>query len=87
MQPREGTLSELNLIGATVDQALDRLDKFLDQATIADVHELRIVHGHGTGQLRRTVAKYLKEHPLVARFEAAPENQGGTGATVVVLKD
>ena len=87
LQPREGTLNELNLIGATVDQALDRLDKFLDQATIADVHELRIVHGHGTGQLRRTVAKYLKEHPLVARFEAAPENQGGAGATVVVLKD
>src|SRR3970040_3046705 len=64
LQPREGALSELNLIGATVDEALDRLDKFFDQATIADVRELRIVHGHGTGQLRRAVARYLKEHPL-----------------------
>ena len=87
LQPREGTVSELNLIGATVDEALDRLDKFLDQATVADVRELRIVHGHGTGQLRRTVASYLKEHPLVARFEPAPENQGGGGATIVYLKD
>jgi DNA mismatch repair protein MutS2 len=87
LQPREGTLNELNLIGATVDEALDRLDKFLDQATVADVRELRIVHGHGTGQLRRTVASYLKEHPLVARFDAAPEKQGGGGATIVYLKD
>ena len=87
LQPREGTLSELKLIGATVDEALDRLDKFLDQATVADVRELRIVHGHGTGQLRRTVASYLKDHPLVARFETAPEKQGGGGATIVYLKD
>jgi DNA mismatch repair protein MutS2 len=87
LQRREETLTELNLIGATVDEALDRLDKFFDQATLADVRELRIVHGHGTGQLRRTVASYLKEHPLVARFERAPENQGGGGATIVYLKD
>ncbi|MBI4886033.1 MAG: Smr/MutS family protein [Acidobacteria bacterium] len=88
LQPREGaTLGEINLIGATVDEALDRLDKFFDQATMADIGELRIVHGHGTGQLRRAVATYLQAHPLVARFEAAPDNQGGTGATVVTLKD
>jgi DNA mismatch repair protein MutS2 len=87
LQPREGTLSELNLIGSTVDEAIDRLDKFLDQATVADLREFRIVHGHGTGQLRRTVASYLKDHPLVARFEPAPEKQGGGGATVVYLKD
>jgi DNA mismatch repair protein MutS2 len=85
--PREGSISELNLIGATVDQAIDRLDKFLDQATIADVDTLRIVHGHGTGQLRRAVAAYLKEHPLVARYESAPEKQGGSGATIAYLKD
>ena len=85
--PREGSVSELNLIGATVDEAIDRLDKFLDQATVADVGDLRIVHGHGTGQLRRAVAAYLKEHPLVARYEPAPEKQGGTGATIVHLKD
>ena len=87
LQPRPGALGELNLIGNTVDEALDRLDKFMDQATVTDVHELRIVHGHGTGQLRRAVAGYLKEHPLVARIEKAPENQGGGGATIVFLKD
>jgi DNA mismatch repair protein MutS2 len=87
LQPREGSLGEVNVIGLTVDQALDKLDKFLDQATVGDIGELRIVHGHGTGQLRRAVAKYLRDHPLVERFDAAPDNQGGGGVTVVVLKD
>jgi DNA mismatch repair protein MutS2 len=87
LQPRQGSLSELNVIGATVEEALDRLEKFLDQSLMSDVPELRIVHGHGTGQLRRGIAKFLKEHPLVERFETAPENQGGGGATIVYLKD
>ena len=87
LQPREGVLSELNVIGATVDEALGRLEKFLDQSMVGDLRELRIVHGHGTGQLRRAVATFLKAHPLVERFETAPDNQGGGGATVVVLKD
>jgi DNA mismatch repair protein MutS2 len=87
LQPREGTLSELNVIGDTVEKAIDRLDKFLDQSTMSDVAEIRIVHGHGKGQLRRAVAEFLKTHPLVARFEIAPENQGGGGATIAHLKD
>jgi len=87
LQPRDGLISELNVIGATVDEALARLEKFLDQSTLGDLSELRIVHGHGTGQLRRAVGKFLKEHPLVERFETAPENQGGGGATIVYLKD
>jgi DNA mismatch repair protein MutS2 len=87
LQPREGSLTELNVIGATVDDAIDRLGRFLDASIQTDLHELRIVHGHGTGQLRRAVAAFLKEHPLVARFETAPQNQGGGGATVVTLKD
>jgi DNA mismatch repair protein MutS2 len=52
-----------------------------------DIRELRIVHGHGTGQLRRAIGEYLKEHPLVSRYELAPQNQGGGGATIVELKD
>jgi DNA mismatch repair protein MutS2 len=87
LQPREGALAELNIIGSTVDESLARLEKFLDTSTMSDLRELRIVHGHGTGQLRRAVAKFLKEHPLVDRFETAPENQGGGGATIVRLKD
>ena len=87
LQPRQGLLSELNVIGSTVDEALERMEKFLDESTVTDLPELRIVHGHGTGQLRRAVAEFLKNHPLVERFEPAPQNQGGGGATVVVLKD
>jgi DNA mismatch repair protein MutS2 len=87
LQPREGALAELNVIGATVEQALDRLDRFLDQATMSDIQELRIIHGHGTGQLRRAIAKHLSEHPLIERFETAPDNQGGGGATLAYLKD
>jgi DNA mismatch repair protein MutS2 len=86
LRPRDGSLSELNVIGNTVEEALDRLEKFLDQAVVGDVRELRIVHGHGTGRLRRGIAAVLKDHPLVARFESAPENQGGGGATIVVLR-
>ena len=87
LQPRTGSLTELNVIGNTVDEALTRLEKFLDEVMTTDVRELRIVHGHGTGQLRRAVAAFLKEHPLVASFDTAPQNQGGGGATIVELKE
>jgi DNA mismatch repair protein MutS2 len=87
LQPRQGSLTELNLIGSTVDEALTRLEKFLDESTVTDLRELRIVHGHGTGQLRRAVAELLENHPLVERFETAPQNQGGGGATIAYLKD
>jgi DNA mismatch repair protein MutS2 len=87
LQPREGSLSELNVIGCTVDEALTRLEKFLDETMVTDQRVIRIVHGHGTGQLRRGIAAMLKEHPLVARFEAAPMDKGGGGVTVVELKD
>ncbi|MEP7118963.1 MAG: endonuclease MutS2 [Acidobacteriota bacterium] len=87
LQPREGLLSELNVIGCTVDQAVDRVAKFLDDALVTDVREIRIVHGHGTGSLRRGLETFLKDHPLVAKIAPAPPNQGGGGATVVELKD
>jgi DNA mismatch repair protein MutS2 len=87
LQPRESSASELNVIGCTVDEALTRAERFLDEATMTDQRTLRIVHGHGTGQLRRAIAEFLRAHPLVAHFELAPQNQGGGGATVVELKD
>jgi DNA mismatch repair protein MutS2 len=87
LQPRAGSLSEINVIGCTVDEALSRLEKFLDESTVTDQQVLRIIHGHGTGQLRRAVAEFLKEHPLVARFGTAKMDQGGGGVTVVELKD
>ena len=63
------------------------LGRLLDEATVTDQRSLRIVHGHGTGQLRRAIADLLRSHPLVAHFETAPQNQGGGGATVIELKD
>lgn len=78
---------ELMVIGQTVDQAMDRVEKFLDDALMKDARTLRIVHGHGTGKLRDAVREYFRKHPLVADVSAAPDNQGGGGATIVSLKD
>ncbi len=78
--------SELNVIGQTTDEAVDAVDKFLDEASLASLSQVRIVHGHGTGALRRAIAGLLRDHPHVARFVAAPPDQGGTGATLVELR-
>ena len=86
-RPREGaTDAELKLIGKTTDEARDELDKFLDEAYLQGYAHVRVIHGHGTGALRRAVAELLRQHPHVARFDLAPENQGGAGATIVDLK-
>lgn len=80
-------VTELNVIGCTVDEAVSRVDKFLDDAVMAELRSVRVIHGHGTGQLRRGLASYLADHPQVARFSAAPPDQGGAGATIVELKE
>src|SRR6266404_4312891 len=77
---------EIKVIGATVDEATDRVDKFLDEAYMAGAETVRIVHGHGTGALRRAIAELLTGHTHVERFAAAPSDQGGTGATIAELK-
>ncbi|MCM3903173.1 MAG: Smr/MutS family protein [Pyrinomonadaceae bacterium] len=82
----ENARSELNVIGQRADEAVDAVDKFLDAASLGGLSQLRIVHGHGTGALRRAIAELLKDHPHVARFTAAPQDQGGSGATVVELR-
>ena len=79
--------SELNVIGQTTDEAVDAVDKFLDEAAMASLAQVRIIHGHGTGALRRAIADMLKNHPHVARFISAPQDQGGSGATLVELKN
>ncbi len=83
---QENGRSELNVIGRTTDEAVDAVDKFLDEASLASLSQVRIIHGHGTGALRRVISEMLKDHPHVARFTAAPQEQGGSGATVVELK-
>ena len=78
--------SELKLIGKKTDEAVDLVDKFLDEAFLNGLTEVRIIHGHGTGALRKAIAELLADHPHVARFAAAPQDQGGRGATIVELK-
>ena len=78
--------SELNVIGQTTDEAVDAVDKFLDEASLASLSQVRIVHGHGTGALRRAIAGLLNGHPHVSRFVSAPPDQGGAGATLVELR-
>jgi DNA mismatch repair protein MutS2 len=82
----QNSQSELNVIGQTTDEAVDAVDKFLDEASLASLSQVRIVHGHGTGALRRAIAELLNGHPHVARFLAASPDQGGAGATVVELR-
>ena len=77
--------NELNLIGKTTDEAVALADKFLDEAFLNGLSEVRIIHGHGTGALRKAVTEFLRDHPHVARFTSASPDKGGSGATQVEL--
>jgi DNA mismatch repair protein MutS2 len=85
--PRADAPSDLNVIGCTVDEALTRAERFLDESLLTDQRVIRLIHGYGTGQLKRALTGFLQQHPLVARFATAPPEQGGGGVTVVELKD
>jgi DNA mismatch repair protein MutS2 len=78
--------AELKLIGKKTDEAVALTDKFLDEAFLNGIGEVRIIHGHGTGALRRAITELLKDHPHVARFALASQDQGGAGATMVELR-
>jgi DNA mismatch repair protein MutS2 len=77
---------EINLIGRTVDEATQELEKYLDRAFLAGLPRVRIIHGHGAGILRRGVREFLKSHPHVATISEPPQNEGGQGATLVELR-
>jgi DNA mismatch repair protein MutS2 len=82
----EGTGGEINLIGCTVEEATERVDKFLDEAALANRSRVRIVHGHGTGALRKGIAQFLSKHPLVDSQSFEAEERGGKAVTVVELR-
>lgn len=77
---------EINVIGLTVEQATELVDKFLDDAVLARKARVRIIHGHGTGALRRGLAQFLKGHALVERIAAEHPNRGGTAITIAELR-
>src|SRR4029453_1141892 len=83
LQPREGvSTSELLLVGNTVDQALDRLEKFLDESLLGEQRTIRLIHGFGTGRLKEAVVDFLQRHPLVTNVRAASPQEGGGGVTI-----
>jgi len=85
LSPRPLPSVELSLRGWRVEDALPYLNKYLDDAYLAGLPYVRIVHGKGTGALRRVIREVLAEHPLVASFRAGELNEGGDGVTIVKL--
>jgi DNA mismatch repair protein MutS2 len=77
---------EIHLIGMTVEEAVEVLDKFLDSAVLSGPRQIYVVHGKGTGALRKGVGQYLKNHPAVQSMRLGDWNEGGAGVTVVQLK-
>lgn len=77
---------QLNIVGLRVDEAISRLEPFLNHASIADINEVTIIHGVGTGALLKAVRSYLKEHPLVKEFRKGELSEGGNGVTIVKMK-
>lgn len=78
---------EINLLGQRAEEAIAEVDKFLDSAAMASVNRVRIIHGHGMGVLKRAVNEFLASSPYVARFYPAPQSEGGSGATIVELRE
>ncbi|HLQ78028.1 MAG TPA: Smr/MutS family protein, partial [Terriglobia bacterium] len=84
---KENLSSEINLLGCRVEEAVERVDKFLDEASLAQLSRIRIVHGTGTGALRNAIIALLRDHPQVERFESPQQSEGGRGVTIAVLRD
>jgi len=78
-------ISELNLIGCSVEEALSRTDKFLDDALLAQLPTVRVIHGVGKGKLRRAISELLEEQTFVADFRSGLPEEGGLGVTIVSL--
>jgi DNA mismatch repair protein MutS2 len=78
--------AELNVIGQTVAEATAEVESFLDHAFLAGLERVRIIHGTGMGVLRRGLRTMLANHPHVATVTDATQAEGGTGATIVDLR-
>lgn len=78
--------SSLNLIGYHIDEGIDSLIHYLDQCSLNKVHEVKVIHGYGSGKLREAIHAYLKKSPYVESFRLGNELDGGSGATIIKLK-
>ena len=79
--------TEINLLGRTVDEALSELDKYLDDASLAHLPSVRIVHGKGTGALRKAVHGYLRKNRVIKSFRLGEFGEGDAGVTIAEFKD
>jgi DNA mismatch repair protein MutS2 len=77
--------ASLDLRGARVDEALELLDRYVDDAAHAGAGRVTVVHGHGSGAIRDAVRRALSDHPLVQEWRPGDRNEGGDGATIVTL--
>ena len=81
-----GPTAEVNVIGQRVEEAIDAIEKALDQALLAGAASLRVVHGHGTGRLREGVREHFRQHGSVGSLRPADAREGGNGATILELR-
>lgn len=81
------SVSEINVIGRDSESAREAVDKFLDDAVLAEVGRVRVIHGHGMGVLRKALWKMFAGHPHVERYYQAEQQEGGAGATIVEVKE
>lgn len=81
-----GEALEVHVIGQRLEEALETLEKELDQAILAGAARLRVVHGHGTGRLRDGIRKHFRAHGAVASIRAGDRSEGGNGATILELR-
>jgi DNA mismatch repair protein MutS2 len=82
----EETSSQLNVIGLTVEDALPKVDKFIDQAILHGLERVHIIHGVGSGRLRNAIGQYLTGHRAVKSFSPGEALKGGRGMTIVELR-
>jgi len=85
-QSGELSSNEIHLVGCTADEAIQRVDKFLDSALLASLSPVRLIHGSGMGVLRRAISEWLSDQPHVSEFHPAASDEGGNGVTVVSLQ-
>ncbi len=85
-RPRD-PLSELDVRGYRAREAIDAVDRYIDRTALDDLHEIRILHGKGTGALSSAIREFLQHHPLVKSSHFAEERDGGTGVTIVEMRD
>jgi len=77
---------ELDIRGHNIEEAMDKVDKYIDDAVMAGLHEVWIIHGKGTGALRKGIHEYIKTHAHVSSFRLGKYGEGETGVTAVSLK-